>query len=81
MSWQPSFDGNRDILYYQIYKREISEDVYDMVDHTPSTEYVVNSLEPYTQYKFKILACNVIGCTPIAIATPTDTIRTSTDGE
>lgn len=82
LSWQPSFDGNRDITSYEVYKRVYSSNtVYERVYPTAyTTMYRVDPLEPYTKYEFKVLACNEIGCTNMDDATPTDPIRTLTDG-
>ena len=85
MSWQPAFDGNRDILGYQIYVRDSDDVISDFIQigtelyTTNDTYYDVIGLIPYTKYEFIILACNMIGCTLQEITTPTNPIRTLPD--
>ena len=87
LSWQPDFDGNRDILGYQVYRKDYDDmsDQFSLVSPTylttTETSFTVSSgIIPYTKYVFKVLACNVIGCTDISDATPSDPIRTPPDG-
>ena len=84
LSWQPGFDGNRDIMFYELYRRQeqlsSSFELVNTDNGINSTTYTITSLEPYTNYQFKVLACNVIGCTLITSATATDFVRTLSDG-
>ena len=84
LSWLPAFDGNRDIIGYQVYFRNYDvitdfEQIGDDYHTTNVTEFVVEDLIPYTKYEFKVLACNVIGCTVQDEATPTTPVRTLPD--
>lgn len=83
LQWSvPGFNGNSDILGYNVYQRAVaSQNTLQPVQtssHGPyttstTTLNITSGVMPYTKYEFGVEACNIIGCgsriTPEAIRT------------
>ena len=61
LSWKPGFDGHSAIISYSVsMKRETG--AYSQVAHQiTTTTFIVDALDPYVTYTFKVSAWNAIG--------------------
>lgn len=86
LEWEPSFDGNLDILGYNIYQNDLDRNLMNQpVANATHPEYTTDQQEfnvtdgiiPYTKYVFTIEACNLLGC---GARNQSEPRRTNTDG-
>ena len=79
----PNFDGNSDILGYNIYQRTVdSQNTLQPVQTSSPSPYtttttmfnITSGVLPNTSYEFAVEACNTIGCGSKTVPV---TIRTS----
>ena len=74
LRWTPTFDGNTDVLGFMLYSRNINTSgpvmlvanisVSEAVTAGISFAYNITgvTVQPFTQYTFRVVSCNVIGC-------------------
>ena len=90
LSWKPSFDGNTEILGYNIFQNDLDrENKFHLVQAGSPTDYtanetdfnITNAITPYTKYVFVVEACNALGCSDRDSCEPSTPIRTEPDGQ
>lgn len=75
LNWIPAFDGNRPVLGFIVYIRDVSNSDGDVtmvanitVDEAEMASdffsYNISGVEvqPFTMYAFRVVSCNDIGC-------------------
>ena len=72
LQWSvPGFNGNSDILGYNVYQRAVdSQNTLQPVQTSSPSPYTTSSttlnittgVMPYTKYEFAVEGCNIIGC-------------------
>ena len=61
MSWLPVLVSNKQAIQYELYSGDDLEYVgYDLA-------YVAKRLKPATDYKFKVRACSLFGCSEFSL--------------
>ncbi|XP_041725138.2 protein sidekick-2-like [Coregonus clupeaformis] len=64
LSWEPGSDGLAPVRYYTVQYRELPDSNWTVhsasVNHEASS-YIVDSLKPFTSYRFRVKATNDIG--------------------
>lgn len=79
----PDFNGNTDILGYNVYQRAVSsQNILQLVQTTIPSSYtttatmfnITSGVMPYTKYELAVEACNMIGCGSRMVSAP---VRTS----
>ena len=82
LRWTPTFDGNRDVLGFMLYSRNVNTSgPVVLVAHISVSEavpagnsYMYNitgvTIQPFTQYTFRVVSCNVIGCSDQSSESP-----------
>ena len=90
LQWTPTFDGNRPITSFVIYRQNInltssfmslgSLQVSNLMFHDGNFMYnVTTGILPFTNYNFIVRACNVLGCGNVS--QPSPTVMTLPDGK
>ena len=89
LSWVPSFDGNLDIMGYNVYQYDMDrENNYTLVQGSLHPNYttvhmmfnITSGIIPYTKYTFVVEACNSLGCSDRTGGMASSPIRTNTAG-
>ena len=88
LHWTPGYNGNSDILGYNLYMNEADSGSYKLVDVGVSSVYTTNGTSlnitsgilPYTRYQFRVTACNALGCSNITAGAPSTPITTKPTG-
>jgi len=75
VNWTSSFDGNRDVQHYVVYRRDnnATSSFVEVANLSASaltpagnvyTELIADAdlILPFTQYSVRVVACNIIGC-------------------
>ena len=82
LRWTPTFDGNRDVLGFMLYSRNVntSGPVVLVVNISVSEAAMQGNffaynitgvtVQPFTQYTFRVISCNVIGCSDQSSESP-----------
>ena len=88
LSWIPGFNGNQEILGYNIYQRDYDSDLdFVPVSSNPgkytttlSVYNITSGIVPYTKYVFRVIACNELGCGVFDNGITSSPYRTQPDG-
>ncbi|ELU03642.1 hypothetical protein CAPTEDRAFT_17814, partial [Capitella teleta] len=75
LDWSPPADSHGGIINYKLFYYEVGADGEHEVD-VVETEYVLEKLEEYHQYSFRVVACNRNGA---GTSTPEAMVRTFSD--
>ena len=82
LRWRPAFDGNRDVLGFMLYSRNvntsgpvvfvanISISETAMQGNFFAYNITGETIQPFTQYTFRVVSCNVIGCSDQSSESP-----------
>ena len=80
--WTPTFDGNTDVLGFMLYSRNVNTSgpvvlvtnisVSEASIAANSFMYNITgvTIQPFTQYTFRVVSCNVIGCSDQSSESP-----------
>ena len=89
LQWTPTFDGNRPITSFVIYRQNINQtssmslgavQVADLMFRDDNFMYnVTTDVLPFTNYNFTVQVCNVLGCGNVS--QPSPTVMTLPDGK
>ena len=90
LQWTPTFDGNRPITSFVIYRQNINQtspfmslgtlQVVDLMFRDGNFMYnVTTGILPFTRYGFMVRACNVLGCGNAS--QPSPIVMTLSDGK
>ena len=82
LRWTPTFDGNTDVLGFMLYSRNVntSGPVVSVANISISEtamqgnffahNIIGETIQPFTQYTFRVVSCNVIGCSDQSSESP-----------
>ena len=83
LRWTPTFDGNRDVLGFMLYSRNDVNTSGPVVlvanisvsEAAPAGNFFAYNItgatiQPFTQYTFRVVSCNVIGCSDQSSESP-----------
>ena len=82
LHWNPTFDGNTDVLGFMLYSRNVntSGPVVSVANISVSeasiaaNSFMYNitgvTIQSFTQYTFRVVSCNVIGCSDQSSESP-----------
>ena len=82
LRWTPTFDGNRDVLGFMLYSRNVNTSGpvvlvtnISVSEAVPAGNFFTYNItgvtvQPFTQYTFRVVSCNVIGCSDQSSESP-----------
>ena len=90
LRWTPTFDGNRPITSFVIYRQNINQtssfmslgtlQASNLMFRDGNFMYnVTTDILPFTNYNFTVRTCNVLGCGNVS--QPSPTVMTLSDGK
>ena len=95
LQWDIPYDGNSDIMGYNVYIRFVDTNPdftlvmtssrmgkrqANMFTTTSNSYNVTNQILPFMRYQFAVVACNELGCGDLEAAGPSTINRTLLEG-